>query len=123
MTTNQPPGVAGAIAAQVARGGMTVEQLDALPVGATVRRAEHPQVVYTRIPAGPNGQWRRYETGLGPVTCRSSTLAMIGVKPARCAVCRCDPVLCETDDTGQHCTDRGCSTCMCGCPIDGCPAC
>ncbi len=123
MTTNQPPEVAGAIAEQVARGGLTTEQLDTYPVGVRVRRISDPTVVYHRRPDGPNGPWRRYEAGVGPVTCRSSTLAMIGVELHRCAACRCDPVLCETDDTGQHCTDRGCSTCMCGCPIDGCPAC
>lgn len=42
---------------------------------------------------------------------------------ARCPGCCCDPVLCESDDTGEHCADRSCGTCLHGCPLDGCEAC
>ncbi|GGM53676.1 hypothetical protein ACFFX1_54745 [Dactylosporangium sucinum] len=41
----------------------------------------------------------------------------------RCPECRCNPVLCETDDTGEHCADQACGTCLHGCPLDNCPAC
>ena len=30
--------------------------------------------------------------------------------------CRCNPALCATDDTGQHCTDQACGWCLHGCP-------
>lgn len=30
--------------------------------------------------------------------------------------CRCDPALCETDDTGDHCATAGCAWCLDGCP-------
>lgn len=41
----------------------------------------------------------------------------------RCPECRCDVVLCETDDSGEHCADQACGTCLHGCPLDDCPAC
>lgn len=44
----------------------------------------------------------------------------------RCRHCTCDPTLCETDDTGQHCADRSCGSCLHGCPDDdpnGCDTC
>lgn len=42
----------------------------------------------------------------------------------RCPECRCDPVLCETDDSGEHCSDQSCPTCLHGCPLDDdCPVC
>lgn len=45
-------------------------------------------------------------------------------KPVRCPECRCDPVLCETDDSGEHCADQSCPTCLHGCPLDDdCPVC
>lgn len=60
---------------------LTVDELEAMTPGRTVRRLSDPTVVYTRTDsAGPNGPWRRYEPGAGPVTCRSSTLAVIGVE-------------------------------------------
>jgi hypothetical protein len=38
----------------------------------------------------------------------------------RCPACTCDPVLCETDDSGASCAD--CGACLHGCPLDGnCP--
>jgi hypothetical protein len=37
--------------------------------------------------------------------------------------CRCDPVLCETDDTGDHCATAGCAYCQDGCPATGRPCC
>lgn len=45
--------------------------------------------------------------------------------PEQCPECRCDPVLCETDDSGEHCSDQSCPTCLHGCPLpDGeCPVC
>ncbi len=42
------------------------------------------------------------------------------VTTARCSECRCDPHLCDTDDTGQHCEDQSCPTCLHGCPLDYC---
>ncbi|MGI5245062.1 hypothetical protein [Dactylosporangium sp. CA-139066] len=39
----------------------------------------------------------------------------------RCPECVCDPELCETDDTGEHCVDRACGPCLHGCPLDDCP--
>lgn len=30
--------------------------------------------------------------------------------------CICDPQLCTTDDTGQHCADRSCGRCLHGWP-------
>lgn len=30
--------------------------------------------------------------------------------------CTCDPVLCDTDDTGDSCMD--CASCLWGCPAD-----
>ena len=40
------------------------------------------------------------------------------------ACCRCDPALCETDDTGDHCTTSGCAYCLEGCPApDKTPCC
>lgn len=42
----------------------------------------------------------------------------------RCPECRCDPVLCETDDTGDHCEEQSCGSCLHGCPLDPvCVAC
>lgn len=43
--------------------------------------------------------------------------------PPPAACCRCDPVLCETDDTGDHCTERGCAYCLEGCPATDQPCC
>jgi len=40
-----------------------------------------------------------------------------------CLECRCDPLSCETDETGQHCADRACPTCTNGCPLEHCPVC
>lgn len=81
MSDYIPPAVAAIIAGKVAAGGLDVADLEALPVGDRVHRISDPGVVYTRIdPAGPSGPWRRYETGIGPVTCKSTTLAMIGVR-------------------------------------------
>lgn len=74
-----PPEVAGMIDRQTRRGALTEAEIEALPVGATVHRVDNPDVVYTRTTGGPNGPWRRYEQGVGPVTCTSTTLAMIGV--------------------------------------------
>lgn len=37
-----------------------------------------------------------------------------------CAECCCDPVLCETDDSGDSCLD--CGPCVHGCPLDECLA-
>lgn len=40
------------------------------------------------------------------------------------ACCRCDPALCETDDTGDHCATAGCAYCLNGCPApDGITCC
>lgn len=36
----------------------------------------------------------------------------------RCPACRCDPELCESDDTGQHCADQSCGSCLHGCPVE-----
>ncbi|MEU4779231.1 hypothetical protein [Micromonospora sp. NPDC023633] len=36
------------------------------------------------------------------------------MNPADC--CICDPHLCATDDTGEHCNDRSCGFCLHGCP-------
>lgn len=44
-------------------------------------------------------------------------------KPEQCPECRCDPVLCETDPTGEHCADQSCGTCLHGCPLDDCQVC
>lgn len=44
-------------------------------------------------------------------------------KPEQCPECRCDPVLCETDPSGEHCADQSCGTCLHGCPLDDCPVC
>jgi hypothetical protein len=41
----------------------------------------------------------------------------------RCPECRCNPTLCESDDSGEHCADSRCPTCLDGCPLDECPAC
>lgn len=41
----------------------------------------------------------------------------------KCPECRCDPVLCETDMSGEHCMDQWCGTCMNGCPLDDCLVC
>lgn len=30
--------------------------------------------------------------------------------------CWCDPVLCATDDTDDHCADTNCAMCLHGCP-------
>jgi hypothetical protein len=30
--------------------------------------------------------------------------------------CTCDPDLCESDDTGEHCEIRSCGACLHGCP-------
>lgn len=35
-----------------------------------------------------------------------------------CVACVCDPLLCGSDDTGQHCADRSCGSCLHGCPIE-----
>lgn len=35
---------------------------------------------------------------------------------ARPACCTCDTAACLADDTGEHCQDRGCGTCLHGCP-------
>lgn len=37
---------------------------------------------------------------------------------ARCLDCVCDPLLCATDDTGEHCATAGCGACLHGCPDD-----
>jgi hypothetical protein len=37
-------------------------------------------------------------------------------RPDRCPECRCDPVLCETDTSGEHCAGQSCPTCLHGCP-------
>lgn len=81
---------------------LTVDQLEALPEGAQVCRVNDPTVVYTRIPGGPNGPWRRYEYGVGPVTCRSSVLVMIGVEVAQRD---CDHGLPRADRC-PYCRDR-----------------
>jgi len=39
-----------------------------------------------------------------------------------CPECRCDPVTCEQDDTGDHCETQACGPCLHGCPLDECPA-
>jgi hypothetical protein len=44
-------------------------------------------------------------------------------KAEQCPECRCDPVLCETDASGQHCADQSCGTCLHGCPLDYCTVC
>ena len=31
--------------------------------------------------------------------------------------CRCDPILCATDDTGDHCIESRCAICIDGCPL------
>ncbi len=41
----------------------------------------------------------------------------------RCPACRCDPAQCEADDSGQHCADQSCGSCLHGCPLDNCRAC
>jgi hypothetical protein len=41
----------------------------------------------------------------------------------KCPECRCDPVLCETDASGEHCADQSCGTCLHGCPLDDCLVC
>lgn len=38
--------------------------------------------------------------------------------------CRCDPELCATDDTGEHCDTQSCGVCLHGCPAPvGVPCC
>ncbi|MEV0608098.1 hypothetical protein AB0I61_17205 [Polymorphospora rubra] len=32
--------------------------------------------------------------------------------------CRCNPDLCESDDTGQHCEEQACGYCLHGCPAE-----
>lgn len=60
---------------------LTADELEAMPAGARVHRADDWRCIYTRIdPPGPNGPWRRYEQGHGPVTTTSSVLARIGVQ-------------------------------------------
>lgn len=44
-------------------------------------------------------------------------------KVEQCPECRCDPVLCETDASGEHCSDQSCGTCLNGCPLDDCLVC
>ncbi|MEU4578975.1 hypothetical protein [Nonomuraea sp. NPDC023979] len=40
------------------------------------------------------------------------------------ACCRCSPVICRSDDTGDHCATAGCAYCMNGCPAaDDVPCC
>ncbi|WP_405101488.1 hypothetical protein [Micromonospora sp. NBC_01412] len=34
----------------------------------------------------------------------------------RAGCCICDPVACADDDTGEHCNDRSCGSCLHGCP-------
>lgn len=35
----------------------------------------------------------------------------------RCSECRCDALLCESDDAGEHCETQSCPTCLHGCPL------
>ena len=38
--------------------------------------------------------------------------------------CICDPETCRADTSGKHCADRGCGTCLHGCPAPaGKPCC
>ncbi|MER7126675.1 hypothetical protein [Micrococcus luteus] len=30
--------------------------------------------------------------------------------------CRCNPLVCAADDTGEHCADQACGVCLHGCP-------
>ncbi|MFB9209610.1 hypothetical protein ACFFV7_51100 [Nonomuraea spiralis] len=54
---------------------------------------------------------------LGEPTARARTLT----KPA---CCRCDPVTCAADESGEHCATAGCAYCVDGCPAaDGTPCC
>lgn len=45
---------------------------------------------------------------LGEPTARAETA------PPAC--CRCDPSVCATDETGDHCVTAGCAWCINGCP-------
>lgn len=44
-------------------------------------------------------------------------------KAARPACCRCDPSVCETDESGEHCMTVGCALCLNGCPATDRPCC
>jgi hypothetical protein len=39
---------------------------------------------------------------------------------ATCPQCICDPITCTADDSGGHCQDRSCGSCLHGCPTDEC---
>lgn len=42
----------------------------------------------------------------------------------QCPACTCDPAVCANDDSGQHCEEQSCGSCLHGCPIEGgCPVC
>lgn len=42
---------------------------------------------------------------------------------ARPSCCRCDPALCESDESGDHCATAGCAYCLNGCPATDRPCC
>jgi len=43
---------------------------------------------------------------------------VLAIYRPRCSECRCDPVQCETDSSGEHCSDQSCPTCLDGCPLE-----
>ena len=82
------------------------------------RTVHHPD-----IPAYLNGRRRRIvREGLDDIDIELMDPDTCGLLPATatCMYCICDPTICDADDSGQHCQDQSCGSCLHGCPTDEC---